>query len=292
MLQNRATLKQIRFYLLNELRQRYLENESESITRLILEHVGFPLSVCLLEPEKVTPSPVITKINKIVDEIHTGKPIQYILGQTQFCTIKVEVDESVLIPRPETEEMVYLIQSADKQKFRRIIDLGTGSGCIALALKHHFPDAVVTGLDVSKKAVSVAEKNGRLNGLEVKWVERDLLNEEDLPSAGTLNKKDLFDLVVSNPPYVLESEKKLMEDNVLQHEPGTALFVKDDDPLLYYRAILGFCEKHLVAGGKLWVEINERFGSKIATLFENAGYQQVVVLKDIHEKERYINARK
>ncbi|MCK5066601.1 MAG: peptide chain release factor N(5)-glutamine methyltransferase [Bacteroidales bacterium] len=285
-------MKQIRFYLLNELRQRYPENESESITRLILEHAGFPLSVCLLEPEKVTSSTVIAQINKIVDEIHTGRPIQYILGQTQFCTIKVGVDESVLIPRPETEEMVHLILSEYKQKFRRIIDLGTGSGCIALALKHHFPDAQVTGLDVSKKAVSVAKRNGRLNGLEVLWVEGDLLNEGDLVSAGTLNKKDLFDLVVSNPPYVLESEKKFMEDNVLQHEPGTALFVKDDDPLLHYLAILGFCEKHLVAGGQLWVEINERFGRKIATLFENAGYQQVVVLKDIHEKERFINARK
>ncbi len=292
MLQNRATLKQIRFYLLNELRQRYPENESDSITRLILEHAGFPLSICLLEPEKVTPSSVISQINKIVDEIHAGRPIQYILGQTQFCTIKVRVDESVLIPRPETEEMIYLIASEDKQKFRRIIDLGTGSGCIALALKHHFPDAVVTGLDVSKKAVFIAEQNGRLNSLEVKWVEGNLLNGGDLPSAGTLNKKEVFDLVVSNPPYVLESEKKLMEDNILQHEPGTALFVKDDDPLLYYRAILGFCEKHLVSGGQLWVEINERFGSKIATLFENAGYQQVVVLKDIHEKDRYINARK
>jgi release factor glutamine methyltransferase len=290
MLQNRATLKQTRFSLLNELRQDYSENESESITRLILEHAGFPLSVCLLEPDKITPSSIIAQLNTIVDEIHSGRPIQYVLGQTQFCSIKVVVDERVLIPRPETEEMVYMIQSGDGQKFSRIIDLGTGSGNIALALKHHFPEAMVAGLDVSMEALALAKQNGRLNDLEVLWVEGDLLNTSVLPEQGELDKG--FDLVVSNPPYVLESEKKHMEDHVLQHEPGKALFVKDKDPLLYYRAILRFCDLHLDAGGQLWVEINERFGNETATLFENAGYQQVRIQKDIHEKERFIHARK
>ncbi|TFH23337.1 MAG: peptide chain release factor N(5)-glutamine methyltransferase [Bacteroidia bacterium] len=290
MLQNRATLKQTRFSLLNELRQDYSENESESITRLILEHAGFPLSVCLLEPDKITPSSIIAQINTIVDEIQSGRPIQYVLGQTQFCSIKVVVDERVLIPRPETEEMVYMIQSGDRQKFSRIIDLGTGSGSIALALKHHFPEAMVAGLDVSTEALALANQNGRLNDLEVLWVEGDLLNTSVLPEQGELDKG--FDLVVSNPPYVLESEKKQMEDHVLQHEPGKALFVKDEDPLLYYRAILRFCDIHLDAGGQLWVEINERFGNETATLFENAGYQHVRIQKDIHEKERFIDARK
>ena len=290
MLQNRATLKQTRFSLLNELRQDYSENESESITRLILEHAGFPLSVCLLEPDKITPSSIIAQLNTIVDEIHSGRPIQYVLGQTQFCSIKVVVDERVLIPRPETEEMVYMIQSGDGQKFSRIIDLGTGSGSIALALKHHFPEAMVAGLDVSMEALALAKQNGRLNDLEVLWVEGDLLNTSVLPEQGELDKG--FDLVVSNPPYVLESEKKHMEDHVLHHEPGKALFVKDEDPLLYYRAILRFCDLHLDAGGQLWVEINERFGNETATLFENAGYQQVRIQKDIHEKERFIHARK
>jgi release factor glutamine methyltransferase len=284
MLQNHATLKQVRFYLLNDLRQRYPENESGSITSLILEHVGFPLSVCLLEPDKITSSEVIAQINLIVAEIHAGRPIQYILGQTEFCDLRVAVNEDVLIPRPETEALIHLIVSGKNQKFERIIDLGTGSGCIALALKHHFPDALVTGLDVSKNAISVAERNGRLNGLEVNWVEGNLLNTLDR------NGKVRFDLVVSNPPYVLESEKELMEDHVLEHEPGTALFVKDDDPLIYYQAILKFCEEHLANGGQIWVEINERFGNETAALFADAGYQQVAVLNDIHEKNRYIHA--
>ena len=286
MLQNRATLNHTRFFLLNELRQRYAENESGSITRLILEHAGYPLSVCLLEPDKITPSPVIAQINLIVDEIHTGRPIQYILGQTQFCDINLAVAEGVLIPRSETEDMVHLITSGDRQKFRQIIDLGTGSGCIALALKRHFPEAMVTGLEVSKEAISVARKNGRLNNIEVRWMEGDLLSDTH-PLTG-----DLFDLVVSNPPYVLESEKILMEDHVLQHEPGTALFVKDENPLIYYQAIIKFCNLHLSPGGDLWMEINERFGSETASLFEKAGYQQVYIKKDIHDKERYIHARK
>jgi len=290
MLQNRATLNQIRFHLLNELRQSYPENESGSITRLILEHAGFPLSVCLLEPDKITSSGVIAQINSIVDEIHAGRPIQYILGHTQFCEIKVAVNEDVLIPRPETEALVYMILAGDRQHFRRIIDLGTGSGCIALALKHHYPDALVTGMDVSKKAIVVAEQNGHLNGLEVNWKEGDLLNASVLSEHGELEEG--FDLVVSNPPYVLESDKKFMEDHVLQHEPGLALFVKDKDPLLYFRAIINFCNLHLVAGGHVWVEIHEKFGRESAHLFENAGYRSVHIRRDIHEKERYIYARK
>jgi release factor glutamine methyltransferase len=286
MLQNRATLKQTRFFLLNELRQRYQENESESITRLTMEHTGFPLSVCLLEPDKITPSSVIAQINRIVSEIHMGRPIQYILGQTQFCELSIVVNEGVLIPRPETEAMVHLIRSEDQYPFRRIIDLGTGSGCIALALKQYYPDALVMGLDVSKKSISLAKQNAHQNNLEVQWVEGDLLSARLLPAT------DHFDLVVSNPPYVLESEKRLMEKHVLKHEPGVALFVKDENPLIFYQAILKFCNLHLVPGGDLWLEINESLGSDTARLFEKAGYQQVDIRKDIHDKERYIHARK
>lgn len=286
MLQNRATLQQTRFYLLNELRQEFPENESGSITRLVLEHVDFPLSACLLEPDKLTPSPVIAQINAIVSEIHSGRPIQYILGETQFCDIKIAVNESVLIPRPETEAMVCMIRSESSHAFRRIVDLGTGSGCLALALKDFFPEAVVTGLDVSNSALHVAEQNGQLNNLEVQWLEGDLLTENMLPS------EDLYDLIVSNPPYVLESEKEYMENHVLLHEPETALFVKDENPLIFYRAIVKFCNLHLAQGGHLWLEINERFGSETSALFENAGYEQVHIRKDIHDKERYIHARK
>ena len=139
MLQNHATLKQIRFHLLKELRQIYAENESDSITRLILEHAGYPLAMSLRDPDHIPGAAVIAQINEIVAEIHSGRPIQYILGYTYFCDLKIKVNKHVLIPRPETEEMVEHIETMSQEPFQRIIDLGTGSGCIALALKQYFP---------------------------------------------------------------------------------------------------------------------------------------------------------
>ncbi len=290
MLQNRATLKETRFYLLDELRHRYPEQESQSIARLILEHTGVPLSACLLEPDKITPSSAIAQINLIVGSVHEGKPIQYILGHTEFCELKITVNESVLIPRPETEAMVYRIISHKKQGYRRIIDLGTGSGCIALALKQHIPEARVTGIDFNIKALELARRNALENDLDVLWLEGDLLHTSSLSKHPAV--KEGFDLVVSNPPYVLVSEKKLMEEQILAFEPGDALFVKDEDPLLFYHAILDFCNLHLLDGGYLWLEINERFGTETARLFEVAEYQSVRIIEDIHGKERYIHARK
>ena len=290
MLENRATLHQLRFHLLAELRKRYSENESGSITRLILEHCGFPLSVCLREPDKITPSQVITQINHIIEEIHVGRPIQHILGFTQFCELTIGVNGDVLIPRPETEALVYRILSSQDQAYSKIIDLGTGSGCIALALKKQFPEADVLGLDLSRQALSVAEQNAKLNHLDVEWLQRDL---RDLPALKELkDQKEGFDLVVSNPPYVRESEQKLMEEQVLDYEPHQALFVSDQDPLFYYRSILYFCNTFLLKGGHLWVEINEAFGQETASLFKTGGLKQVEVKKDIHEKDRFIHARK
>lgn len=286
MLQNRATLKQIRFQLQSELRQIYTENESDSITRLILEHSGFPLVETLLDPDLVPASSVIAQINEIVAEISTGKPIQYILGYTYFCDLKIKVDENVLIPRPETEEMVELIHAMVPRPPRRIIDLGTGSGCIALAMKHYFPDAEVWGVDISKGALSVALENGRLNNLQVTWGEMDLLKEP------AMKQKNGFDLVVSNPPYVLNSERKVMERNVTAFEPASALFVEDRDPLVFCSAIAAFCRKNLDEKGEIWVEINERLGMDTAGIFKKRGFKSVHIHKDIHEKERYVNARR
>ena len=290
MLQNHATLKQTRFFLLHELRHRYPEHESQSIARLILEYVGWPLSVCLLEPDKITPSSAIAQINLILETVREGKPIQYILGHTEFCELKIAVNEHVLIPRPETEALVYMIISGDKQRFRRIIDLGTGSGCIALALKKQYPESKVTGIEINKQALEMARHNALVNDLDVLWMEGDLLD----PSSFSQHPAVMAgaDLVVSNPPYVLESEKKQMEEQVLAFEPGNALFVKDEDPLVYYHAILDFCNLHLLDGGNLWLEINERFGTETARLFKVAEYQSVQIIRDIHGKERFIHARK
>ncbi|RLD50117.1 MAG: peptide chain release factor N(5)-glutamine methyltransferase [Bacteroidetes bacterium] len=284
MLQNRATLKQIRFHLLSELRQIYMENESDSIVRLVMEHLGYPLSVSLREPDLVPDPPLTAQINAFVADIRSGLPIQYILGQTNFCGLNIKVDKRVLIPRPETEEMVEHIKARSKDSIHRIIDLGTGSGCIALALKKYFPDAVVWGVDKSQEALRVAGENGRKNNLQVSWIKLDLLNPH------TLEESLRFDLVVSNPPYVMNSEREMMPRNVIEFEPESALFVADEDPLIFYRAIASFCKSYLADRGEIWVEINEQFGKECARLFEKEGFSKVRVLKDIHEKDRYINA--
>ena len=284
MLQNRATLKQIRFFLLSELRQIYTENESDSITRIILDHIGYPMEETLINPDQATASPVIAQINDIVTDLRTGKPIQYVLGYTFFCDLRIEVNNSVLIPRPETEEMVDHIIKSIIQPYRRIIDLGTGSGCIAMALKAHLPEAGVWGVDSQAEALSLAAKNSRLNSLQVNWKEMDLLNRD------SLDPDQQFDLVVSNPPYVRLSEQKSMPYNVTGFEPGSALFVQDTDPLIFYRAIASFCKIHLTENGEVWVEINEMLGKETAGVFKKEGFGRVRLLRDIHEKDRYIHA--
>jgi len=286
MLQNRATLQQIRLYLLQELGKKYPEGESASMARIILDHAGHPASSYLKDPDQV-PGPVtVVQINEIVSEIHTGKPIQYILGYTYFCDLRIIVNENVLIPRPETEEMVFKIIQHYHEPPKSILDIGTGSGCIALALKHRFTEATITGLDVSPKALDVAAENGRNNSHEVNWIEGDILHETHW------SYENGFDLIVSNPPYVRNSERAIMDANVLDYEPGNALFVDDTDPLVFYKKIASLGANHLNDHGILWVEINEQMGGKTAALFKKAGFQKVTIVKDIHEKERFIRANK
>ena len=290
MLQNRATLKQIRFHLLEELRQIYTENESDAMVRLIMEHVGYPLDMALRDPLQVPGPSVNALVDEIIAEIRTGKPIQYVLGQTHFCDLTIKVNPYVLIPRPETEALVELIRERARKpaslRLRRIMDLGTGSGCIALALKHAFPDAEVWGADISEDALSLARENGRLNHLHVNWLHLDLLNLQ------FQKPWEPFSLVVSNPPYVLKSERNGMAPHITEYEPGSALFVEDHDPLVYYRAIASFCNRYLSGNGEIWVEIHEKMGKETSQLFEKQGFSEVSILKDIHEKERYIHACK
>jgi release factor glutamine methyltransferase len=249
-----------------------------------MEHLGYPLSVSLREPDLVPDPPLTAQINAFVADIRSGLPIQYVLGQTNFCDLNIKVDKRVLIPRPETEEMVEHIIARTKEPIQKIIDLGTGSGCIALALKKYFPDTEVWGADKSQEALAVAGENGRGNSLQVSWIKMDLLNPH------TLEESLRFDLVVSNPPYVMNSEREMMASNVLDFEPESALFVEDKDPLIFYRAIAAFCKIYLADKGEIWVEINEQFGKECAKLFKKEGFSKVRVIKDIHEKDRYINA--
>lgn len=273
-------------HLQREISKHHPRGETDSLIRIIMEHCGFPFPAAILEPQQEPGAEIIAQIKEIVAEIHTGRPIQYILGTTTFCELNIKVNENVLIPRQETEEMVTRIIESRAHSFSRIMDLGTGSGCIALALKRRFPEADVTGLDASSQALEVAAENGRTNGLDVRWILGDMLD----PDATGL--RGACDLVVSNPPYVLTKEKAMINRNVLDFEPPGALFVEDHDPLKFYHAIARFASSNLTPGGTLWVEINERYGGGTARIFEQAGLSNVVIHKDIHEKERFVEATK
>ncbi len=253
----------------------------------ILEHLGYPSARVLSEPGEAVGPETRAQINEIVSEIHRGRPLQYVLGSCIFDELHLLVDERVLIPRPETEEMLYQMVDFVKKPPQRIVDLGTGSGCLALALKKRFPFAEVWGIDLSDGALNLARENAGRNDLAVQWKRADILHAkaiEQLP--------DDIDLLVSNPPYVCESEKKRMERKVLEYEPALALFVEDHDPLRYYRAIARMAKRKLKPGGMVWVEINERFGKETASLFDDKSFSHSGLLKDIHEKDRFVYAKR
>ncbi len=217
-------------------------------------------------------------------QLEKDVPIQYIIGETEFYGLKFRLTPDVLIPRPETEELVDWIIKETAQGKIFILDIGTGSGCIAISLAKHFPEAEVSAVDISSKALAVAEENARLNQVQVDFYQADILNDE-IP-----DKR--WDVIVSNPPYVRNSEKEKMQANVLEHEPHTALFVTDKDPLLFYRKITKIAKIHLASNGSLYFEINEAYGTEVVKLLETLEYKNVKLMKDVFGKDRMVYALK
>ncbi|MCH7397938.1 peptide chain release factor N(5)-glutamine methyltransferase [Belliella sp. DSM 107340] len=222
------------------------------------------------------------ELDEALSQLLEKKPIQYILGTAPFYGREFKVNSSVLIPRNETEELVHLIIKENKRLNLRILDIGTGSGCIPISLALEIPSSKVYALDVSKEALAVAEENAEQHEARVEFFQIDVLNEE-IP----VNE---LDIIVSNPPYVCESEKSLMHENVLQFEPHLALFVSDEDPLIFYKVIAHKAKLHLKIGGKIYFEINEALGNATKELLVELGYSQVEVLEDLNGKERMVKA--
>lgn len=284
-------MRETKQYIKKTLAALYSPAEADSQAGLILSHItGKSYAQLLASDEQSLPAQESEAARAIVDRLLQAEPIQYILGEASFYDLQFRVNEHTLIPRPETEELVELILADYKEKKgMRLLDVGTGSGCIALTLAKHLTLAEVVALDISAEALAVAKTNARLLELRnVSFVQADILSATDRQMAlcGT------FDCIVSNPPYVLMEEKEAMDDNVLKYEPGTALFVPDDNPLLFYRAIAFLGRELLRQGGGLYFEINARYGRELVEMIEGMDYQSVVLLRDLSGKDRIIRAWK
>lgn len=267
-----------------ELEGIYPQEEIRGFLRLLFEeYLGWDLTTWLLSKQKTINQSDLLKINFAIKDLKHCRPIQHILGKADFCGMTLTVNENVLIPRPETEGIVELAK--DKCRYpKRILDLCTGSGCIAIALAKVFPDAEIIAVDISEKAIEVARQNAWNQGVEIEFVQADILSDD-------LAELPLFDLIVSNPPYVREQEKADMQPNVLDYEPHLALFVPNDDPLLFYRRIAEIAHKHLVTNGLLIVEINENLGEETAGLLRANGFE-TTLHNDFKGKTRFVVGRR
>lgn len=229
-----------------------------------------------------------TSLIFFLEELKKGKPLQYVLGETEFYGMKFQVNPSVLIPRPETEELVdWVIREAASRSLKSgsFIDIGTGSGCIPIVLKKHLPAADVSAIDISADALEIARQNADLNGVDVRFIMGDILSDQNIKRSGP------FSIIVSNPPYITEKERASMHVNVLKHEPHIALFVPDDDPLIFYKKIADFALLNLVKGGLLFFEINEALGKETVALLGHKGFLDIELRSDLYGKQRMIRAQ-
>ncbi len=277
-------LKDYRTYFLEKLTPIYDAMEAESFFNIALEELkGWKRIDLAMNPDTVLSTEEIGRWNDVLQQLEKYKPIQYIFGKAHFYGLEFEVDENTLIPRPETEELVEWIVKENASKGRiKILDIGTGSGCIAISLAKNLPDAEVSAIDISEKALTVAKTNARNNGLVVNFIERDILAIDTLP--------DIYDIIVSNPPYVRELEKAEINPNVLEYEPHLALFVKDTDPLLFYRKIALLAKSGLAGNGKLYFEINQYLGNETVEMLENYEFNAVTLKQDIYGNDRMVGA--
>jgi release factor glutamine methyltransferase len=282
---NTIKIKEYKAKFIAQLISIYDEMEAESFFYLILENQRQLRRIDLaLNIDLQFSAEEILIWNAILEELKLEIPIQYILGTTHFYGLEFNVNENVLIPRPETEELVeWIISSAvnmPKLNKIRILDIGTGSGCIAISLAKNIPNAQVFAIDISDKALATAKKNADLNKVAVAFIQRNILETNDL--------KQQFDIIVSNPPYVRNLEKAEIKSNVLANEPHLALFVADDDALIFYRKIAELATKNLSAEGKLFFEINQYLGKETVELLEKMYFKNIELRKDIYGNDRMI----
>ena len=277
----RRIIKSIR----EELSGTYPTGEIDAIAHILatdLLHISettyFLRDEVSLTPEKET------LLADALQRLKKDEPLQYIIGETEFCRLRFRVNPSVLIPRPETGELVRMIAAENKGRKCRILDIGTGSGCIAVTLAKELGQSTVSAWDISPEALATATENSLLNGTEVTFSQRDILSY-------TPTGNDRYEIIVSNPPYIKEQEKSGMESNVLEWEPSIALFVPDSDPLLFYRTIAQKAREMLTADGRLYFEINREHGEETCAMLSASGYKEIMLHKDFADNDRMVSAR-
>lgn len=278
-------IKAYRTQFLQALTPLYDAQEAESFFYLLLEaRLGMKRIDLALDHDREFTANEIEHWNQILEQLKQFIPIQYIIGKTEFFGLEFEVNPDVLIPRPETEELVQWVLDDHLKESTRILDIGTGSGCIAISLAKNLPHAQVSAIDISEKALGTAKRNAASNGVQVNFIQKNILETDDL--------EQQFDIIVSNPPYVRNLEKSEIKKNVLDHEPHLALFVDDHDALLFYRKIAGLALKHLSDKGKLYFEINQYLGKETMDMLEQKGFQQLELRQDMYGNNRMVFARK
>jgi len=280
------TMQEATYYLLNKLRSIYPEGEASQITDWAMEKLtGSAKAERMVYKNAAITAAEEKLLQEYAGRLLTHEPVQYVLNETWFCGLRLYIDKNVLIPRPETEELVEWIISNCKFPVDelRILDIGTGSGCIAISLKRRIRKAEVWACDISEGALAVAKKNAVALGADINFLQLDFLDKtqwEQLPA---------FDIIVSNPPYVPVKDQNSMQKNVLDYEPHTALFVPDNDPLLFYKAIVEFGKSHLKPSGNIFCEIHENLGKEVAEIFKVEGYS-AELKKDMQQKDRMIKS--
>ncbi len=258
--------------------------EVQAMIRIICEDIFHYDQVDVaLRQESELPDFAQERITDIISRLRRHEPLQYIVGSARFHGHRFKVTPAVLIPRPETEQLIDMIVDENPASDLRVLDMGTGSGCIAISLARALKFAQVDALDVSRDALAVARENAASLKVKVRFFESDMLSPQ--PPAR-------YDIIVSNPPYVCWSERESMERNVLDYEPGQALFVPDNDPLLFYKAIAAYAAQSLERGGRLYLEINQRFGNEVKRLLEGNGFDEVRIIEDSYGKTRFAAAVK
>ena len=281
-------LKSLQNIFHKELKTIYNQNEINSFFFMLSEHYYKVSRIKLaIEPNYTIDNQ--NKLLKALESLKQEKPIQYIIGKIEFYGLPFKVNKHVLIPRPETEELVYWVISKAKNHEAeiKILDIGTGSGCIAISLAKNLPSAKLYALDVSKQALKTAKYNAILNDVSVEFINNDILNLDK-----SIFKDFEFDIIVSNPPYVREQEKKLIKANVLNNEPHLALFVKDENPLQFYKAMIFFSVENLKKGGFLFFEINEYLAKDMIQLLNSNNFSEIKLKQDFFKKDRMISGIK